>query len=412
MENSVPPGKTRIVSDARRNISRAMTWDAAPHIEWVLAEGRFNPDINAMFLELGARLHHAGAPFQRVRFAMRTVHPLVTAISAVWDADPDRVLEFKPEHGMEQRSSYVGSPIQIISQSGEPLRLRLDRALGPEAHLVVHEMKAQGITEYYGLPMAFSQGPRGAVIAVGTARANGLTDHDITEVHRLAQGLAPVVEAYAANYMATAIATSYLGPRTGQRVLAGQITRGDIETIEGAILFSDIRGWTALNATRPATEALEVANRYFEVISDAVGNNDGEILKFMGDGILALFPSDGSEVGKTQACRHAVAAAHAAHGIAALAELSVPFGIGIHYGEVLYGNVGARERLDFTILGQAVNIAARVEAFCGRLEAPVLVSDSVAEAVGGPTAHVSTEALKGVDTPMGLYAPQSPASAS
>lgn len=389
-----------------------MTWHAAPHLDWVLAEGRFILDINTMFLTLSARMHEAGAPFQRIRFALRTVHPLVTALSTVWDADPDLVAEFRPDHGMEQRSAYVGSPIQTISDTGAPLRLRLDGELDPDAHVVVHEMKAQGITEYYGVPIEFAKGPRGAIMAVGTARPGGLSDHDIAEVHRLANGLAPVIEAYAANYMATAIATSYLGPRTGQRVLSGQITRGDIETIEGAILFSDIRGWTALNATRPATEALEVANRYFEVISDAVGNNGGEILKFMGDGVLALFPSGDATDGKIEACRQAVAAAHAAHGIAALAELSVPFGIGIHYGEVLYGNVGARERLDFTILGQAVNIAARVEACCGRLNAPVLVSDTVAHSVGTAMDHVSTEALKGVAAPMTLYAPQSAASAS
>ena len=181
--------------------------------------------------------------------------------------------------------------------------------------------------------------------------------------------------------------------------------RGDIEAIEGAILFSDIRGWTALNATRPATEALEVANRYFEVISDAVENNGGEILKFMGDGVLALFPSDGTADGQVSACRQSVAAAHAAHGIAALAELPVPFGIGIHFGEVLYGNVGARARLDFTILGQAVNIASRVEAFCGRLDQSVLISETVADALGPGPVPISTEPIKGLDTPMRLFAP-------
>ena len=405
MENSAAPRKTRFVSDARDAICNGMTWHAAPHLDWVLTEGRYMDDINAMFKTLGARMAAQGAPFQRVRFGMRTVHPLVTAISAVWDANPDNMLEFQATHGIEQRSSYVGSPMETITETGAPLRERLDGPLRDGAHLVLHEMKAQGIVDYYGLPAPFAHNARGGIVAVGTAQPGGFTDHDIAEVHRLTNGLAPVLEAYAASYMARAIATSYLGPRTGQRVLDGQITRGDIETIEGAILFSDIRGWTALNATRPATEALEVANRYFEVISDAVENNGGEILKFMGDGVLALFPSDGTPEGHVTACRQSVAAAHAAHGIAALADLSVPFGIGIHYGEVLYGNVGARARLDFTILGQAVNIASRVEACCRRLDQSVLISETVADALGPGPVPVSTEPIKGLDTPMRLFAP-------
>ena len=405
MENSAAPRKTRFVSDARDAICNGMTWHAAPHLDWVLTEGRYMDDINAMFKTLGARMAAQGAPFQRVRFGMRTVHPLVTAISAVWDANPDNMLEFQATHGIEQRSSYVGSPMETITETGAPLRERLDGPLRDGAHLVLHEMKAQGIVDYYGLPAPFAHNARGGIVAVGTAQPGGFTDHDIAEVHRLTNGLAPVLEAYAASYMARAIATSYLGPRTGQRVLDGQITRGDIEAIEGAILFSDIRGWTALNATRPATEALEVANRYFEVISDAVENTGGEILKFMGDGVLALFPSDSTPEGQVTACRQSVAAAHAAHGIAALADLSVPFGIGIHYGEVLYGNVGARARLDFTILGQAVNIASRVEACCGRLDKSVLISETVADALGPGPVPVSTEPIKGLDTPMRLFAP-------
>ena len=363
------------------------------------------PDINAMFQTLGARIHATGAPLHRIRFAMRTVHPLVTAISTVWDADPDNIIDFRAEHGMEQRSSYVGSPIATISKTQKPLRLRLDGELTADAHLVLHEMKAQGIVEYFGLPAPFAHAPMGGVVAYGTTRTDGFSDHDITQMTQLAEALAPVIESYAQHYMATAIAESYLGPRTGQRVLDGQITRGDIETIEAAILFSDIRGWTALNATETPDRVLDIANRYFEVMSDAIDNNGGEILKFLGDGVLALFPSDGTAEGKVQACRQAISAAHAALGIAALADLPVPFGTGIHYGELLYGNVGARERLDFTVLGQSVNIASRVEAFCGRLDRSVLVSEDVASAIAQPMELVATKPLKGLEDPMPLYSP-------
>ncbi|MEL7127443.1 MAG: adenylate/guanylate cyclase domain-containing protein [Pseudomonadota bacterium] len=378
--------------------------NAAPLVDWILTSGRLK-GLDALTQELGPRLRAAGVPLMRLRMGMRTTHPLVAALSYFWD--PGNTAPEDQTHapqGIEQRATYIGSPMEIIATNNTPYRRRLDQTLDEDDHLILHELAARGATDWYGTPLRFSTGTFGIAVYVGDGP--GFDADDIALLNTVSSALAPIVEAQRHLHLATAIATSYLGHRTGHRVLDGQITRGDIETTQGAILFSDIRGWTALNATRPATEALEVANRYFEVISDAVVNNGGEILKFMGDGVLALFPADGTPQGQTEACRQAVAAAYASHGIAALAELTVPFGIGIHFGEVLYGNVGARTRLDFTILGQSVNIAARVEAFCGRLDAPILVSDTVAQAAGGDMVHVATQPLKGVDTPMALYAPQ------
>ena len=380
-----------------------MTSDALALTEWILTIGRM-AGPQGLVDQLGPRLRAEGVSVMRIRLGMRTTHPLTAALSYIWECVPGP--SFLPEapHGLETRAAYVGSPMDTVHRTMRPLRRRLLEPLGDTDHEVLHELKEQGATDYYALPLEFVQNRRGIMIFVGDD-AKGFCDADIALFDAIARATAPVAEAQANYHLATAIATSYLGTRTGQRVLDGQITRGDIETIRAAILVSDIRGWTALNASRPAAEALAVANRYFEVMSDAVENNNGEILKFMGDGVLALFPSDGSPTGEIEACREAVAAAHAARGIAVLAELTVGFGVGIHVGEVLYGNVGARERLDFTILGQSVNIAARVEAFCGPLDQPVLVSDAVARGIGAGMTHVATEPLKGVDTPMALYAP-------
>lgn len=379
--------------------------DAAPFIDWILTTGRLQ-GLQTLTDELGPRLRAAGVPVMRLRMGMRTTHPLVAAVSYIWDPggnEAEDKAQLRAPHGIETRDTYIGSPMEIISTSQAPYRRRLDHTLGPDDHLILHELKARGATDWYGRPILFATGSFGIIIFA--ADGAGFSAEDIALLDTLFEVLAPIVEAQRHDHMANAIAKSYLGPRTGQRVLDGQITRGDIEQTEAAILFSDIRGWTALNATRPAEQALDVANRYFEVMSDAIDNNGGEILKFMGDGVLALFPSDGSTPVQVNACRQALSAAHAAIGIAALADLPVPFGTGIHYGKLLYGNVGARERLDFTVLGQSVNIAARVEAFCGRLDEPVLLSDRVAQLAGMPTRHVATETLKGMNTPMRLHAP-------
>ncbi|MEL7093617.1 MAG: adenylate/guanylate cyclase domain-containing protein [Pseudomonadota bacterium] len=357
---------------------------------------------------LGPRLRAAGVPLMRLRIGMRTTHPLIAALSFIWDPDsddPDNPALQSAGHGMEQRSNYMGSPMEIIVTTEAPYRRLLDDSIGPEDHLIMHELKARGATDWYGRPVWYATGSFGIVIFV--AHGTAFSDDDIELLDTVADVLGPVVEAWTHHHLATAIATSYLGPRTGRRVLDGQITRGDIETTEAAILFSDIRGWTALNAAESPDSVLSIANRYFEVMSDAIDANNGEILKFLGDGILALFPSDGTPAGKVRACRQALTTAQAALDLAKTADLPVPFGTGVHYGEVLYGNVGARERIDFTVLGQSVNIAARVEAFCGRLGEPVLMSDTVADIAGLPSRHASTETLKGVAAPMRLYAPAS-----
>ena len=377
--------------------------NAAPYIEWILTTGR-SLGLQGLIDALGAQLNADGILVSRIRLGMRTIHPLIGAFSVVWqDNDsPGETLTYG--HSVRTSDAYYGSPIQQINDSDGSIRYRLLGPLGPDVHSVLHDAKRQGATDYYGLRLDFALGANAILILVGNG-PEGFTDDQIAVLDAIGQALAPVVEVYAQRHLATAIATSYLGQRTGQRVLDGQITRGDIETIDAAILFSDIRGWTALNATRPAAETLDIANRYFEVISDAVDSNEGEILKFMGDGVLALFPSDGSDAGREAACRQAIAAAHAAHDIAAQTELPVSFGIGIHYGSVLYGNVGARERIDFTVLGQAVNTAARVEACCGGLSESVLVSDTVAQIAGTPMRHVATQSLKGLEAPMALHTP-------
>ena len=389
----------RIVSGADTFHTCGMI-DAGPHIDWILSSGR-KLGLQGLVDVLGPQLQAGGVPVIRIRLGMRTIHPLIGAFSVIWE-DGD-VAQNMLTYGHVTRTSdaYIGSPIQQINDSSEPVRHRLTGPLDPDAHSTLHTAKSNGGTDYYGMRLDFALGDNAILIFVGNG-PGGFTDDQIAVLDAIAGTLAPVVEVYAQNHLATAIATSYLGQRTGQRVLDGQITRGDVESIEAAILFSDIRGWTALNATHSAAETIEIANRYFEVISDAVDNNGGEILKFMGDGVLALFPADDDP---QDACRRAVAASHAALGIAAVAELPVTFGIGIHFGEVMYGNIGARARIDFTILGQAVNTAARVEACCGRLGQSVLVSQVVADATGQNMKLIATETLKGIATPMALFAP-------
>ena len=327
---------------------------------------------------------------------MRTLHPLLAAMSAVWRRDHETIQQIQALHGLEGRSGYVGSPLEIMARTGAPFRKRLADALSDSDHNILHELKALGGTDYYGLPMRFSDANTASLVFV-TDRAGGFSDLDIERFAGIAAVVAPIAELFNAKRAALAVAEAYLGPRTGRRILAGQITRGHIETITAAILMSDIRDWTGLNNRVGPEKALALANGYFETIADAVESHGGEILKFVGDGVLAVFPTGDRTSDSAKVCERALAAARQALRAARQPDrpLDLDFGIGIHFGEVLYGNIGSKTRLDFTVLGQAVNTAARIESLCGRLGEPVLFSQDFADRLAEPTRLVAEETLKG-----------------
>ena len=354
---------------------------------------------------LGARMEAAGAPVWRLRVGIRTLHPLITAATSLWERGGDAASISESLHGLESLPEYQGSPLTIISTTRAPFRKALEGPLDDGDHEVLHELKARGGTDYFGLPLEFSNGAF-AILVVTTDRAGGFSDHDIAGFTRVAAFLAPVVEVISARMVATAVADAYLGPRTGRRVLDGRITRGDVETIDAAVFVSDIRDWTGINNRLGAVDALALANRYFELIAEAVEARGGEILKFMGDGVLAVFPSEDGGRDATAVCDDALAAARAASSGAASAEppLNLSFGIGLHFGEVLYGNIGSKTRIDFTVLGAAVNTAARIESLCGAHGETVLMSQAFADLAQAPVRKVAEQVLKGHDRPTSVYA--------
>ncbi len=381
-----------------RGRSGPSEWESGPIIAWLLEEGRLLGGVDETVDQLGQRLLSAGAPLWRLRLSMRTLHPLIAAFSSVWERDTDDTAHIETPHGLEGRSGYIGSPLEIIGRTGAAFRKRLSEALSAEDHNVLHELKARGATDYFGLPLRYNSGTSASLVFT-TDTADGFSAHDIRQFTEIAAVLAPVAEVFSTQRIARAVAEAYLGPRTGRRVLDGQITRGDIEKIDAAILVGDIRDWSGLNARLPAEEAVALANRYFEIVAQAVEAEGGEILKFIGDGVLAVFPAEEQGVSPEAACQNALLAARHALRNAQTAEppLDLRFGTGLHFGEVLYGNIGSETRIDFTVLGQAVNIAARIEGLCGRLDEPILFSEAFAARLGEPSSVVAEEALKGHD---------------
>ena len=373
--------------------SRPSNWQADPIIEWLLKEGRLSGSIDDTIDQLGRKLLASGAPLWRLRFSMRTLHPLIAALSSVWERDSNITERIETPYGLEGRSGYPGSPLEIIGRTRKPYRKQLADELTASDHNVLHDLKDRGGTDYFGLPLEYSDGTQASLVFTSDT-AGGFTEHDIDNFSRIAAVLTPVAEVFSTRRISLAVAEAYLGPRTGRRVLDGQITRGHIEHINAAIMVSDIRDWTGLSNRMDVNDALALANAYFDIISGAVEKNGGEILKLIGDGVLAIFPSGEQPDSSETACRHALAAAHQALQVTNRPS-DLQFGIGLHYGEVLYGNIGSATRIDFTVLGQAVNITARIEGFCSQLNQPLLVTRAFESRVSETGTLVANEILKG-----------------
>ncbi|MFT5112194.1 MAG: adenylate cyclase [Parasphingorhabdus sp.] len=385
----------------------ATNWTSQSTISWVLEQGRFLLELDSFASRLGETMLEAGAPIWRIRLAMRTLHPLTTAVSVAWNRDDqDNTATIESAHGLEQTADYGGSPFVQISINQAPYRKQLFGPLSDKSHPTLLNLKSLGGTDYFGLPVYFSTGAFALAVFI-TDTPGGFSNHDMKQLQQITSAIAPVIEINCVTNVSRAIADTYLGARTGRLVLDGHITRGHVENINAAILMCDIRDWTGLNQRLPIEQVLRLANIFFEVMSSAIQTYGGEILKFIGDGILAIFPCDESSESLALVCDNALRAAQKAL-VDAKNENEIKdlgFGMGLHVGEVLYGNIGSTNRLDFTVLGQAVNLAARIEGQCSRLNRPLLFSAEFYSQLSSKSTLESETTLKGFDETIRIYAP-------
>jgi adenylate cyclase len=392
----------------KRAVAQVDRWSALPVIEWLLREGRLDADPLRFVDALARRLVEAGAPLWRMRVGFFTLHPQLAAWAYVWLRGRGARIEPIP-YDVRGTPAFIGSPAERMLASDAPVRYRL-QALDRGAHRLLHELAAEGGVDYLMLPLRFSDGSRN-VFAVTTDRPGGFSASDLAGFERLAHALAPVLEVAATRRLARTLLDTYVGPRTGERILEGRIRRGAAEVIPAAIGFSDLRDFTALTESLPAAELLEMLNAYFETLGTAVNRHGGEILRFVGDAMLVVFAADrGRDLGS--ACRAALdAALEAVERLAALsarrqAEGKAPirFGIGLSAGDVVYGNVGTPERLDFTVMGPAVNRAARTEGLTKELGVPLLLSAEAAALAGRAVRPLGGHRVRGLQEPLEVFA--------
>jgi adenylate cyclase len=247
-------------------------------------------------------------------------------------------------------------------------------------------MGAEGVTDYIALPLLFIDGQAHAS-SWTTKQPGGFTDEQLDGLRQLVVPLARVIEIISLRRTAALLLDTYVGNRAGERILAGQIRRGHTDTMNAAIWLSDLRGFTRLSDRLPSAIVVDILNRYFDCQVEAITRRGGEVLKFMGDGLLAVFPVAGNDDNAADICNQVLEAVHECR--ASVAELtysegghtveSFRFGLALHIGTVLYGNIGGSSRLDFTCIGPAVNLAARLEKIASNLHRTVVASASFAE---------------------------------
>jgi adenylate cyclase len=354
----------------------------------------------------------AGVPIERAEAFVRTLHPHIAGRSFTWRAGQANVEVTNRTYAYLQSDAIQKSALMPVFQHGEHVRRRLEGATDDPA---LADLTADGFTDFYAAPLTFLGGAHHG-ITFATKRAGGFRDDDVAALRRVVRPLARVAEILALSRTATNLLNTYVGHDAGERILAGHIQRGDTSLIHAVIWFSDLRGFTSMSSALPPVEIIRVLNDVFDCQVPAIEQHGGQVLKFMGDGLLAIFPvsaHDADDVGAR--CRAALDAARAA--FASLDALNtrrrasgdgdVKFGVGLHLGEFAYGNIGGSGRLDFTCIGPAVNLASRLESLTGKLGRPIIASAEVAHHVGDASFESAGEhELKGVPGKVQVFAPR------
>jgi adenylate cyclase len=355
--------------------------------DWLIDGARSAASPSRMMSETCEGMVAAGLPLWRVGVFVRTLHPDIFGRNFIWR--PDAEVELGTvDFNILQAPEFQTSPLAIVFRQGIEVRARVG---DPERQRfpIVEDMRAEGVTDYIALPLLFVDGTIHAS-SWTTKQPGGFTDQQLTGLRSLVRPLARVMEIIHWRRTSSLLLDTYVGNRAGERILSGQIRRGHTDTMQAAIWLSDLRGFTALSDRLPAETVVDILNSYFDCQVSAIRTHGGEVLKFMGDGLLAVFPIDEYVGDVREVCSHVLEAARESR--ASVEAMHYPigdaverfrFGVALHVGRILYGNIGGGNRLDFTCIGPAVNLAARLEKIAGKLSRTIVASEGFAGICAG-----------------------------
>jgi adenylate cyclase len=375
-------------------------------IDWMIDGCVSAPTAELVLNQTCERLTACGVPLAHAAVFVRTLHPEIMGRRWFW----------QPEGGSEgldlghdtmDNPEYRASPIKYVFDEVKPLRRRLGAPDCPIDFTFLDRFRNEGVTDFLAVPLRASDGTINAC-AWMTKAPGGFSDVAVAALEAIVRPMARMVEVRALKRIAINLLDTYVGGQAGARILGGSIRRGNVESIRAAIWLSDMRGFTARGDRMPAADLVALLNRYFDCQVPAIRAQGGEVLKFMGDGLLAIFPVEHAD--NREVCARVLQAARAVETTIREADWGglekpggIHFGVALHIGDVLYGNIGSTNRLDFTCIGPAVNLAARIEALSGEIGRTILASEAFAAACGDRLVPVGSYALKGVSQPQRVY---------
>jgi adenylate cyclase len=354
-----------------------------------------------------AALRERGLPLWRANICLMTMHPEVFWRTLQWH-EPGQIRALERSHDLLLSPFFTTSPVAALRRGTPAIRVRLDP--GPLPYPICEDLRGDGGTDYLAQGLVFSNGEI-SYASWATRDPGGFDDETCAVLEQLAPFLARRVELESAYYATRSLLEVYLGKNAARRVLAGAFRRGEGETIDAAIWFCDLRDFTSTSDSAPPGEVVRMLDAYFDRVSAAIASQGGEVLKFVGDAVLAIFPVSDAN-GAQGACRSALAAARDAlvsidtlstERIAA-GKAGLHVGIALHLGQVMYGNIGARDRLDFTVISSSVNEACRLEGLCKALGTPLTLSEAfVTAARADGVVDLGAHELKGVPRKVRVY---------
>lgn len=365
---------------------------------WLAGPGRGLADTGALLTGLSELLCDLGMPLDRATTHAPTLHPSYRWVMRVWRPGGE-MLTLRRPHGIETTPTFHGNTVEHVVAAGAPYRVRLDGS-GPLPFPVLNALRAEGLTDYLIVPLPASSGRTGAA-SWATAQPGGFDAGEIADLIALGASLSLVFELKACESMLGDVLAAYVGRDPARRIIAGGVRLGDVRVMRSAMLLTDMRGFGALSDASGPADLVALLNAMFAAIVPAVQAEGGEVLKYIGDGLLAVFDASGDEA---EARRRAFRAAQAALAAVARTPDLPPVGAALHAGEVAYGNIGAGDRLDFTAIGRDVNVLARVEALCRTYGTPLLATGDFAQGLGLPLEPIDTVTLRGIGEPQTLYA--------
>lgn len=362
--------------------------------EWLLGRALHEGELTETVRNLGRKLVVGGLPICRINLGGVLLHPVLGALDITWDSANDTCQSQVVPRAAANSPGFRNAPFyRMISEKIPFERYRLDDPKVSSKYPLFEKLANAGVTDYVALFESYNRtrsfdwaelpaGVEGAVVSFATKRIGGLTDREIANLRSLAVPYALAVKAASEQILASALLETYLGKISGRNVLEGLVERGDGRVIECVLWYSDLRDSTSLAAKLDMQAYFGAINDYFDCTAGAVLDNGGEVLKLIGDAVMAIFPIEEISRPAPDMCNAAVMTAREAllrsemknrsrvgQGLAA-----IEFGIGLHKGKVMYGNVGTEGRLDLTVTGPAANEVARLESLCKRVSVPVVAS--------------------------------------